>query len=92
MPNCRAAAYVLRRSLAKRSASALNASSYLRHLAGDVPLVFAAITEEIDVLLLSALPGPHHKIGYGKGIGAFRRESSVPNVFLKKQMYVPYFE
>jgi hypothetical protein len=58
MPNCRAAACVLRLSLAKRSASALNASSYLRRLSGDVPLNLVAMTEEIYVLLLSVLPRP----------------------------------
>jgi len=58
MPTCRAAAWVLRLSLARRSASALNASSYLRRLSGDAPLDFAAITEELYVLLLSVFSRP----------------------------------
>ena len=57
-PNCRAAACVLRLSLARRRASALKTLSYLRRLSSDDPLVFAVITEEIYVLLLSALPSP----------------------------------
>ena len=58
MPSCRAAACVLRLSPARRSASALNASSYLRRLSGDDPLVLVAMTEEIYVLLLSTIPRP----------------------------------
>jgi hypothetical protein len=58
MPNCSAAACVLRLSLAKRRASALNASSYLRRFSGDAPLAYAAITEEIYALLLSGLTRP----------------------------------
>ena len=58
--SCRAAGSRLRLSLARRSASALKASSYLRRLSGDVPLVLASITEEIFVLLLSVVPGPPH--------------------------------
>jgi hypothetical protein len=58
MPNCRAAVWVLRLSLTRRRASALKASSYLRRLSGDDPLVFAVITEEIYFLLLSVLPRP----------------------------------
>ena len=42
-PNCRAAARVLRLSLARRRASALNDSSSLRSLSGDAPLVLVAI-------------------------------------------------
>ena len=53
MPNCWAAAWVLRLSLAKRNASALNASSYLRRLSGDALLFFAVMTQEIYVLILS---------------------------------------
>src|SRR4051812_547355 len=63
MPNCRAADWVLRLSLARRRASALKASSYLRRLSGDAPLGFAAITEEIYVLLLSVIPRPPHYLG-----------------------------
>jgi hypothetical protein len=39
-------------------ASVLNASSYLRRLSGDAPLVLVAMTEEIYVLLLSVMPRP----------------------------------
>ena len=46
MPNCRAAAYVLRLSLAKRSGLGLKDSSYLRRLSADVPLDSVALTEE----------------------------------------------
>ena len=58
MPNCCAAACVLRLSDARRNASALKASSYLRRLSGDAPFFLAVITEEIYVLLLSGLPRP----------------------------------
>lgn len=58
MPNCRAAACVLRLSPAKRRPSPLNAASYLRRLSGDAPLVLVAITEETYIPLLSALPRP----------------------------------
>ena len=54
MPNCCAAAWLLQLSVAKRNASVLNASSYLRRLSGVVLLFFAFITQEIYVLLLSA--------------------------------------
>ena len=53
-PNCWAAAWVLRLSEAKRSASALKASSYLRRLSGVVLLLFVLMTQEIYVLLLCA--------------------------------------
>lgn len=59
-PSCRAAACVLRFSLANRKASALNASSYLRRSSGDTLFDFAAITDEIYVLLLSGLPRLSH--------------------------------
>jgi len=51
MPNCRAAACVLRLSAARRRDSALKASSYLRRLSGDDPLDFIVMTEEIYFLL-----------------------------------------
>jgi hypothetical protein len=70
MPNCRAAAWVLRLSDARRRASALNASSYLRHLSGDVPLFLAVITDEIYVLLLSGIPRPP-QIGAHRQDGVF---------------------
>ena len=57
-PNCRAVACVLRLSEARRSASALNASSYLRRLSGDAPFVLVAMTWEIYVFLLSVMPRP----------------------------------
>jgi hypothetical protein len=58
MPNCWAAACVLRLSEAKRSASALNASVYLRRLSSVVLLLFVLMTQEIYVLLLCALIRP----------------------------------
>jgi hypothetical protein len=66
MPNCRAAAWVLRLSLARRRASALNASSYLRPLSGDAPLFLAVITEETYLFLLSGLTRPPHYLTIGK--------------------------
>ena len=57
-PSCRAAVCVLRLSPARRSASALNVSLYLRRLSGDVPLDLLAITEELFVFLLSVSPRP----------------------------------
>jgi hypothetical protein len=62
MSNCRAAAWVLRLSQAKRKASVLNASSYLGRLTGGGPLDFAAMREEIYVLLLSSLARPPHTL------------------------------
>ena len=66
MPNPRAPAWVLRLSDARRrtSASALNASSYLRRLSGDAPLDLVALTEETYVLLLSGLPRPPHPTSF----------------------------
>ena len=55
-PNCRAAASVLRRLSANRSASAFKTSLYLRRLLGDTALDVVAITEEIYLLLLSIIP------------------------------------
>ena len=60
MPSCCAAACVLRLSVAKRNASALKASSYLRRLSGVVLLFFAVMTQEIYVLLLCASTRPPH--------------------------------
>jgi hypothetical protein len=60
MPNCCAAACVLRLSLARRNASALKASSYLRRPSGDVLLFFAVMTAGIYVPVLSDLTGPPH--------------------------------
>ena len=54
MPNCGAAAWVLRLSEARRRASALKVSSYLRRLSGVVLLLFVLLTQEIYVLLLCA--------------------------------------
>ena len=62
MPSCQAAACVLRLSDAKRSVSALNASSYLRRLSGVVLLFGAVMTQEIYFLLLCALPRPPHSL------------------------------
>ena len=58
IPNCWAAACLLRLSLARRRALASKASSYLRRLSGDDPLFVAVITEETYVLLLSTISRP----------------------------------
>lgn len=54
IPNCCAAAYVLRLSEAKHSASALKASSYLRRLSSVFLLFSALLTQELYILPLCA--------------------------------------
>ena len=60
MPSCWAAACVLRLSEAKRNASALKVSSYLRRLSGVCLLFSALMTQESYILLLCALTRPPH--------------------------------
>ena len=60
----RAEALYLATESRSTQAAALKASSYLRRLSSDIPLVLVTITEEIYVLLLSVMPKPpHYKIG-----------------------------
>ena len=70
-PSCCAAACVLRLSVAKRNASTLKASSYLRRLSGVVLLFFAVMTQETYVLLLCAQPRPPQ--GESKAVADFNQ-------------------
>lgn len=56
--NCRVAACVLRLSLTKRSASALNVPLDLRRLPGEAPLMLVAITEEMYIFLMFVISRP----------------------------------